>query len=346
MHITLIIASVIITSAIQGVTIPILSTRYQSPYFLLIAIGLQLCFVYGAVLSVLLKGTPTDRLRFYTRLKIPVPREPKNIIYVALFSYFEGICLLYSSHPERTPVFIQVILIGSCIIPNVIMGRFFLNKQCRYDWRFIAPSLLLLAASIVLIIYPVFESGSKNSFWIIMFAGGCICLSGFNLMQERAMLVTKDHSLINKLIILFYAGCIRLVLIVLSFWLEFLIGYHTEPMEPFISSFKLFIGPRFGEFLLLELFIAAYLMTCFMAISLNSISSNYNMLLSTAVMPLVSAFFILFPKLNPGMKYSIWIVALCLVLNCGCIFLWIKGERQVKTDPGEEQINKQPLVQN
>ena len=89
-------------------------------------------------------------------------------------------------------------------------------------------------------------------------------------------------------------------------------------------------------------FIMAYICVYYSAIYLNSKSANYSMLTLTLVSPTIITFFEIFPNLNTGIHYPLYIVITSIVLNLLSLFTWkyweeyvVKGEQGDvgETDP-------------
>lgn len=103
------------------------------------------------------------------------------------------------------------------------------------------------------------------------------------------------------------------------------------------------------------------LLLYFLSILLNSISTNYNLILTNITNQSVALFFIIFPYLNKGIKSNIYVTLVTLFLNIVSVILWIKGETNVaktnntvdanETEPKQEtnvseKIDTSKLVQN
>jgi hypothetical protein len=78
---------------------------------------------------------------------------------------------------------------------------------------------------------------------------------------------------------------------------------------------------------MLQLFIYDCLALYLFSIYLNSISTNYNMILTNLTNQSVAIFFAIFPHLNAGIHASIPITILSLAFNILSVVLWINAEK-------------------
>ncbi len=154
---------------------------------------------------------------------------------------------------------------------------------------------------------------------------GIICQAGYNVMQERYIERSGDFSAYNKFLLMFWSKSVELTTLVVFCWLELFIGYSKHPLTAFVDSVKLFVSGA-GDFFMLEGFILAYIMSFSLAVYLNSISTNYNMITVIISNPLATLFFYFFSQFNNGIHYPIWVIICSLVLGFVSIILWLKGE--------------------
>lgn len=135
--------------------------------------------------------------------------------------------------------------------------------------------------------------------------------------------------MLNKISLTFYTRVVQFGVVISCFWLEYVIGSTTHPLTAFGQSFIDMVDSMKGA-LFLQGFVVAYLINYILCIFLNSISTNYNMIVTTAATPALAIFFIIFPKLNTGQQLHVAFVVPSLVCCVASAILWIKGE--TKTD--------------
>jgi hypothetical protein len=79
--------------------------------------------------------------------------------------------------------------------------------------------------------------------------------------------------------------------------------------------------------ILFHSFILAYFLFLGFSIWLNTISSNYVMVASIIITPLVAIFFEIFHKLVSTTYFPLWIIIPSLLLSIVSTILWIYGEK-------------------
>lgn len=315
-----------ITGAICGIITPNLVMMYPSLYFLQIMTSIQFVLVFSFFYLLVMRG------------KIVFPKEHKKVIFLsALFNSFVSILMIYSGNPKRTPVLMQSILMGSIILPTFILRKIIIKKVTTYNYYYIMLSIILLIISLALSVIPLFEDMSWKSFgWTLMYASGVVCMSIYNILQEKYLTDSRDGSIQNKLMLMFYVRILQFLILLTCFWLEYIIGYNGQA-NPFVLIYDSFVI-LFHEptaAILLEVFIVSYVGLYWISVYLNSISTNYNMISSTITNPVVTIFFTIFSELNPGIKFPLYITIPCLLLSITSTICWIRGEKKT----GYERIN-------
>lgn len=305
-----------IKNAGQGILVPIIAQTYESFNFVLITYSVQFILFFGAIYLYL------NNWRFRK------PNHLKIIIVSGVFMALMALLMLYAANPNRTPIIFQVVLASMPILPSFFLRKKFIKKFTVYDYKYIIPSFVLIGVSIVLCVIPVAaDFHARDIIWIIMFATGILCLSSYNVAQEKYLTDTRDSSINNKIGLIFYSKLVELLIIISFSWLELLIGNESNPIHAFEMSAIKYIT-NLKAFLFLEGFVLAYLVAFFLSVYLNSISSNYNMLTVVISNPLVAIFFTVFREFDTGIKYPLYIIIPAICLNIGSIMLWIKGERK------------------
>lgn len=170
-----------------------------------------------------------------------------------------------------------------------------------------------------------FHQNVNAAGWIIMAFAGVISQAGYNVMQERYMERSNDYSIQNKFLLMFWSKLVEIIILISMCWLEIFIGYSQNPFQAFINSAKFFVSSA-GHFFMLDGFILAYIISFTLAVYLNSISANYNMITVIISNPLAVLFFYIFRQFNNGLTYPLWIIILSLTFGISSVVFWLKGE--------------------
>ena len=326
--ITILIIGVVICGSIEHISIPIVVTKYESLYFILIASSFHGTINFGIILLM---------ISLYLK-KFSFPKNIFTILCCSIINGLMSICFIYSANPQRTPVIIQSIFLGLAIFPTVIFRKLLLRKTTNYNLWFIIPSTILLLVSIGIAIIPlILEWGTIKFNWIIGYLFAIMLLSLDNIMQEKYITDTKDESIQNKLTLAFYTSFFQVIVLLLFFWVEYVFGYTDQPVLSFLESVKS-IFTSFENPIILELFIIDCLILYLFSIVLNAYSTNFNMILTNLTNQSVAIFFSIFPHLNNGLRAPIYITIPSLCFNIISVILWINGEKNENVYI-EEKIN-------
>ena len=340
---------IIISGTVRCVILPIIVSSYTSIIFLIINTTFQITIITGLIFAVskyFIKASSDIEWKLYYPM-----------ILAGIFSGIAVLCLYYSSNPIRTPVMIQSVFLGLMIIPSVIFTKIFLNKTTNYNYFYSSVSISLLLISIFITILPLITNDSNNNHinneinnsnnnsnnnsdnnsdsqsnnyvfgWIVLYLLGIILIALHSVFQEKYLMIT-DNSLINQFRLLFFMSGIQFIMSVMFCWIELFLGYHSDYKEVFISiydSFTIFIN-EFKTTFLVELFIFSHVIMILLMIKLNSISTNYNMILVNLVNQAMALFFLIFPQFNNGIHYPYIVVLLSLMFSMSSVILWIYGE--------------------
>jgi hypothetical protein len=308
---------ILLTSSIEHIAMPLISKYFESVYFFVFVMTLQGCVFYFLMLV------------YYNGWNIK-PKCPKINLITGSTNAIMSLCFVYSSSPTRTPVIIQSIFLGSCVIFSVIFTKYILKKKVTYEQKYTYSSIVLLCISVVISIVPMFNEDNFNKhtiFWMFGYLMAIICMSFDNIMQEKYMIITKDSSLSNKLNLSFYNSLVQFFMLFLLFPFDFAFGYNADPRASFAKGFYELFDNGFLLFIGLEFLVADFLILYLLSVKLNAISTNYNMIITNLTNQSVSLFFTIFPSLNSGVHSPFYVVIICIILNTVSIYLWIKGEK-------------------
>lgn len=303
----LLIIGIIVTSSIQGILIPKIVSSFQSMYLLLLIIA-----GIFAILLTIIHG-----------IFVRQPYKPKYfeyVVYIAMFNTFESVAMIYSANPSRTPILIQTILVGIVILPTAFLTRYYLQKQVVYKQHLIIPSIIFLIASLVISSLPLYSEWHWMSIlWISLYAFGVVSISFYNIMQEKSMIVEDRHDATHKLSIITYAAVLKFLFIIPLFPVEWL--FLDDPLSSALSDIEVFKT----NWMIVIGFCVTYTVTCILAVNLNSLSTNMNMISSTMVNIIVMTYYSIFPPAN-SVRYPLLIIIACMILNVHSIVFWHFGE--------------------
>lgn len=335
----ILIVNIVFFGSVQLITIPLIMPIFPSVFFVTFILALEAVIGFGIIMiSNDFYGLYRKKLwafshqHLYTNIGL--------LLGISIIQFLTSICFFYSSHPSRTPILIQVILLGLGIIPSVIFSKFLLEKKKSYNFVFIFASIICLLVSITLGIAPLSFSiiNNKLFIWIIIYMMGVTFYSLSYVMQEKYILMTNTKAS-TKFQLAFYTRFIQLLLTVLMFWIEAFFGYDISYSnffvsfyESFIKSTILFFSSQYN-FWIIQLYVISRIISYILSIYLNEISANYSTIISGINTQITALFFAIFPYLNKGFQYPITITMLNIFFNILSILFWIKGEKNNQTEP-------------
>ena len=335
--------SILITGSIEHITIPLILSQMASLYFVTLLSTFSGCLYYLIILLSV------------SKFRLSKPRQYRLIFASAVCNSMITVCFIYSASPMRTPVVIQTIFLGLTIIPSSLLTKFYLKKPVEYRAVFLVLSLSLLAVSVVLSIIPLImdteHSSGENgvSWWIAGYLCGVLFLSFDNILQEKYAMVTDDLNIKNRLSFAFYSSLTQLAILLCLFWIDPILGYTDDSFGAFIESAK-FVFTSAAHFFTIESIFIDFVILYVMSICLNSISANYNMILTNLTNQSIAIFYLIFPALNHGIKHKWYFAVPSLVCNIVSVVLWMKCEQGVwKRDTHHQNLTtnseKTPLDQ-
>lgn len=361
LKLVLLILGVLITASVQQITVPLFVSIYPSIYFLSVIITVECLVLYTVALTILnyisnkkLNSAPKCTKKCTTLADPTIISKLPLVSLVGVSNAAMSMCFLYSANPIRTPILIQTIFLGLAILPSVLFTKVILNKNNKYEKKYCIPSIIFMVISICLAIIPFVQYNINFSAWILMYLGGVILMSLTNILQEKYTNETKgdNEKFIDKIRLAFYSRIFHTIFILCMCWMDIVFGYNDDgiagAVNAFIESFNIYIGDLY-YFFIIQVFVFSYFLLFIIAMYLNEISTNYNMVTTGLSNQSVTIFFTIFPHLNHGIKYPIFVVILNLYCNIASIFLWVKGETDESDMPsGSEKIKLRmyaPLTQ-
>jgi hypothetical protein len=321
------IISIVTVICARMIIIIILTSSISSIYFLLISTVFQTLIIYS-LLYLLVKKYFTISIHYLFESW----DLQKLLLYSAISTTFVNICIIYASNPSRTPIIIQTMLLGTSIIPAVLLSKYFLKKESEYHKVYISLSVICLLATLILSIIPVVQNLYWNTLpWIFLFFFGVMCICFYNVLVEKYFTILNlsldvtSQPLYHKIQFRFYVTIFQFLFLLSCFWFEIFLGYGNEPWQNFLDTCgEFFSGTK--TTLLIEISMLLYNLHILLILYLNSISSKYNMIIEIINNPVINVFFLLFPELNSGLQYPIYIVVPCLFTAILSVVLWIKGD--------------------
>lgn len=329
---------VLLTEAIGGIILLIITAKYNSPYFICIMSISQFSVFFLIAYKVYEckydKTNKVDNLPILNDTDYFTINDNQNnhndwkylsIFLTGIFTGLSSVLFIYSANPARTPIIIQLVLNGLNIIYSFILTKYYLKKDVKYNNLYCYLSIISLFASIAISIIPIDDISFSSAIWPIMFIFSQIFRVLGNITQEKAFMIDNDYSFHNKFHNITYSRLVQFIVVLMFFWLELFIGYESS-FEPLKESFRL-IKVTDTNFILLEVFVAIAIVFNIVIGWLNSISVNYSTIALTLVSPVVGTFFSLFPQLNNGNHFPFYITIPALALNLLSSYMWQKGEK-------------------
>lgn len=334
LKIALLMILIVTLGSASHISLPLVVSEYPSIYFVLFLCSVESIIIYGSILI---------GIRFYHHINSGLFEEHddwatfkqywKIIIATGISNAVMSILMMYSANPVRTPVVIQSVFLGLAILSSIFFSKILLNKTVKYNWGFAITSILFLLGSVGIAIVPL-TTGTKMEdlaiMWSIMFMFGVFSFSLTNVLQEKFIRDTRDDSFDNKIYLAFYSSLFQFTTIILFSWLDLFIGYpidmnnSTSTFELFVDGFTTMADPI--NLFLIQLFIVLWCLLFVLALFLNEISTNYTMILTNITNQSVALFFIIFPHLNHGIKYPLYITLCSLGASFISIILWVNAE--------------------
>lgn len=354
----LLIVGIALSGSVQLITTPLIMPVYPSIFFITLTLSIESSIVFGLIMLV------NDIVGLYNKKQwsfdyTVITKHPKNILGMGILQFLISICFFYSSNPNRTPVLMQVILLGLCIIPSVIFSKIILNKRKNYQLNYLIYSMCFLLVSIILGVIPLAiqteladtvpiqsnQSVSTNQtttpivtnksisiLWCCVFMIGVVFMALSNVLQERYINATNKKAS-TKFKFAFFTRLVQLLLTIIMFWTEPLLGYNNTFSNFFstfgndyLKSIQLFFGSSYG-FWIIQLYVIGRVISYILLIYLNQISANYSTIISGINTQILGLFFAIFPSLNTGFQYPLTVTMLNIFCNISSIIFWIKAEK-------------------
>lgn len=256
--------------------------------------------------------------------------------YFIMSGVCEGLsrfCLVYAADPTRTPIVMQTALLGTIIFASIFVSKYIIDidkkKTISYKNNYVYASITCLIMSIIFAMIPQFDSHSwtfSSFVWTIIFTIGIGFKACHSNLQEKY--IEKTHNVMShKITMLAYACNFQLLTTLLLMGLDItpFFGYSTPQNfnESISDSLKCYFSINCnGNFMLNMLYITLFMGLYFTSFELNAKSTNFNMLLSTVTGPIMIIFFTLFPTLNQGIEYPVYITIPIIFFNVLSVVIW------------------------
>lgn len=321
------VGAVVFGSA-QSILVPVLIASFKeslgTPYYILLVSAFFFVLIFFCIYLPVQKKTDNPLWSF---------NRGSWIIFglTGGFDALTGIFIVYASDATRTPIVLQTILAGTTIVFTMVISKKVIEskKDIKFKNKFVIGSLVLLLLSVIISTIPQYTHtkwSPWSTFWLIVYLLGMGCRATYNTLQEKYIEI-KGDNFSNKITILFWTCFFQFFIMGLLIWVDLIPGFGYSTPSTFGEETKNFFECYFAISckwtLLLGLsFVAAYTGSYFSAIYLNAKSANYSMLANTLIAPTVIVFFTIFPHLNEGIKYPIYITIPAISLNIFSVVLW------------------------
>jgi MFS family permease len=315
------IVGIIISGGIQGVILPLITISFPSEYFIILFSSFEVFLILlGIMIYCYFRHDKT----------IFVINEWSYVLTLVIAGVISGLMVAaktYASNPILVSPVIQSTLVSSTVVFSFIFSKLFLNKETKYNYVYIAYSILALVGSILLpLVYSfIVEEVKGHILWVLLYLFGVICRSVFPVFQEKYFIQSGEYGTLSKIKLLFYVNTIQLIVVIPVYGFEYVIGDSTTPGLELLDSLKILFTVTEPS-LAFHGFIVSFFMFLGFAIYLNTISSNYIMIACAVITPVVMIFFIIFKNIMPGIIFPLYVVLPSLALSVTSAVLWILGE--------------------
>lgn len=285
---------------------------YPSLMVVVVISNIHLVLIFGA-LSIYLNN-----------FDIPKPKYYHHIIIGGVSNAIMAVLFMFCSNTNRVSLVFQGILPNMSIFISVILSKLILKKRNTYILKYIIPSILFLIASISFSILPK----SNNSFslsWILLYILAIIMMCVQNIYQEKYLIDTNDRSNANIVTLLFFIRLFQLICVTIFSWTDIFLNNVNM-----LGSVKIFFT-EIKPFIALELFIFTTFSIFFLAAKLNSISSNYYMIINVLNSPSAYIFYMLVPILSTGTKIPKLNIICSFITAILSVIFWCLGEKKENT---------------
>eukprot|EP01091_Cochliopodium_minus_P015880 TRINITY_DN5768_c0_g1_i2.p1 TRINITY_DN5768_c0_g1~~TRINITY_DN5768_c0_g1_i2.p1 ORF type:complete len:250 (-),score=42.81 TRINITY_DN5768_c0_g1_i2:78-827(-) len=237
-----------------------------------------------------------------------------SFFLIGFFNTLNGIFIVYSSDPTRTPPVLQAILANTSIFWGILTTKLIVGKNAPMNYCQTTPifSLLMITSGIILSLLPTvigtikgtipFFHGAGGLIWSVLFMLGVIPGSIINVIEERFLKMRKREEKDNEnrsrffdmVVMLAYSGTCQLICMICLFWVDLIpnFGSSNGSIHAFFDniylSLKCFlhIDPHCTNNIWLGvLFTVDFLFNFIASALLNETSANYGLIASVISTP-------------------------------------------------------------
>jgi hypothetical protein len=336
---------IVIFGSVSHISLPLIVDMYPSIFFIMFTTSIEGILIYGIIFigrKIYIRGSKVE----ISMLEL-FCQHWKIIMAIGISNAAMSIFFFFSANSMRTPVVIQSVFLGLAILSSIFFSKLLLHKRIEYNYPFTIISILFLLGSIGIAIIPIMTETNvdKANFtigWIFMFMFGVFSYSLTNVLQEKYIRDSDDDSFDNKIFMALASMGFQFLTIITFSWTDLFIGYkspnHTS-FELFQESFNT-MTTNVWAFVLLQIFILLWFLLFIIAVFLNEISTNYTMILTNITNQSIALFFIIFPHLNKGIRFPLYITLSSLATSFISVVFWINAEKVIDDNPNkEEEIN-------
>ena len=352
LRIILLMLLIVIFGSISHISLPLVVSSYPSVFYVLFMTSIGGIIIYSSI-TIIRKyyvGIENQLSVFLMIFK----KYIKLIALIGISNAFMSILMMYSANPTRTPVVIQSIFLGLAVLSSIVFSKCFLDKHIVYNIPYTIISILFLLGSVGIAIIPLLTESNESEFvvgWIFMFMFGVFAYSLTNVLQEKYLRESNDvidsfdnriYSFDNKIYLALASSICQFISIIAFSWIDIFIGYNTvneSSFESFQYSFNVMITDTWSC-LWLMIFILLWFLLFIIALFLNELSTNYTMILTNITNQSIAIFFIIFPSLNHGLQYPLYITLSSLATSFISVLFWINAEYVIDDDVSDgETLN-------
>lgn len=312
---------VVLAGVGQTASLPLFISSFENnggPYFVV-----WFCSMFFTVLFALLTSIDqfSKRISDATKHFAKTGQGMLLLFLIGAFDAMNGIFIVYSSSPLRTPTAMQPVLLQLTIPITLVFSRWILKKV--YTPKQMVGAFIVFL-SLVVFLVPTFVAIKKGKgthlqsgwWWPIFMTMGLLPGAAMNVLEEK---VFEHCPSFNVNLLLFFESFFQWFTVTALFWTDIIKGFGTTSDltafgKQFREGFTCFANAPGQEHRceytagLAIIFALSYTLTyIFGALVMKHASANYQGMLASVTNPLTIVFWLAFPGLNKwagGAKYT------------------------------------------
>ncbi|AYV79348.1 MAG: hypothetical protein Faunusvirus10_11 [Faunusvirus sp.] len=296
-----------------NIIFPIILTTYNSAYFVSLFISITLAGAFAVTLLILKHGLVS-------------PYNLNMVCQNGLITAIYLLCMIYSAHPQRTPIIAQAILIGAGMIYSCALVDSQLNLEITNNKLYRNLAIVLMVCTIALSLYPLYRLTTYNNIvWVIVYAVGIAFKCGSSVVEEKYLEYMVDFSMAQRVSYMFYSYIVTCMLMMCSYLIDHFLGYTDDAVDAFKHTLSTFADGT--NCVLLVIFVALMFINAIVSRKLTEINLIYTIRTAAITVPAMIAFFTLYINFDTGFAVPLVVTVLATVGSLLSNIYWIISEQ-------------------